>query len=154
MSNVTDIYDKLSTLLSTSFSSKTVIPNPFDTAQNNDNLLKNGYGFYYGGAGLPTFNLPSFQGYAREFVLVLTREVYRTDADTSLFGSTQKSMLEDQYTFISSLAKDRTLDNDLVSVEFTGDSGIEFIYADKFSHLRLISTFEVQYKEDVSYCYP
>ena len=154
MSNVTDIYDKMATILSTVYSTKTIIPNPFSVADNNDNLLKDGYGFYFGGAGLPSFDLPSFQGYSREFILVLVRGIYRADDNTSLFGSTQKAMIEDQNTFINTLAKDRTLDNDLVSVEFTGDGGIEFVYGDKFSFLQLTSTFEAQYKEDKTYCYP
>lgn len=154
MSNVTDLYDKIGTILSSQLSSKTFIPNPFDIAGNSDNLLRDGYGYYIGAASLPDFDLPGFQGYSREFVIILTRDLYRTDNETDLLGSRQKSMFEDQNTIINSLANDRTLDNDIVRLEFTGDGGIESVFSGKFNFLQLISTFEVSYREETTYCYP
>ena len=154
MSNVSTIFDNFLALLQTEFASKTQLANPFSVQNNNDNILKEGYGLRYGPASLPDFDLTSFQGYSREIVVILTKQVFKTDNDTDNFSTAQKAMVEDQNTLINSLAKNRTFDSSTVSVEFTGDSGIEFIFNGKFNFLYLETSFEIQYKEDKNYCYP
>ena len=152
MSNITTIYDNIDTILSALFSAKTEIPNPRKLSDNNENYLKDGYGFYFAGAGLPSFDLSHFQGYSREIVIVLARNIYRVDNDTSVYKTAEKNLLEDQVVLINSLADDRTMDDLITSVEFTGDSGVEFTFDDKYNFMYLSTTFDLEYKQDVSYC--
>lgn len=154
MSNVSSIYDAFKSEMSTTFASKTQIPNPFSIENNNDNTLRDGYGIRFGAAGLASFDLPSFQGYSREIVVTFTTQVFRTDNNILKLEDAQKALMENQNTLINSLAKSRAFDDYAVSVEFTTDSGIEFVFGDKFSFLYIDSSFEVQYKEDKNYCYP
>ena len=144
MSNITTIYNAFKLELTTLFPNKTLIPNPYSINDNNDNLLKDGYGLRYGPAGLPSFDLPTFQGYSREIIVPFTKQIYRTDGNLSSFEVAQLAMLEDQNTLINSLAKNRTFDDSVVSVEFTSDSGIEFIFDGKFNFLLMETSFEIQ----------
>jgi len=152
MSNVSTIHDSLIASLASLFPSKTVIPNPFNLEDNNQNLLKNGYGYFYGAAGLPEFDLGiHIQGYARDFNIVMTKNVYRTDISPDPFATTQLALLEEQNTLVNSFADIRNLDQNVVSIEFVSDSGVEFIFADKNNYLALTTTFAVAYREDKTY---
>ena len=152
MSNVTTIQNSLVTTLETLFPNKTVIPNPFNLEDNNQNLMKNGYGFFYGPASLPDFDLGiHIQGYSRDFNVVMTRNVYRTDVSPDPFSTTQLALIEDQNTLVNTFADVRNLDQNVVSIEFVSDSGVEFIFADKNNYLALTTTFAVAYREDKTY---
>lgn len=152
MSNITNIFNSLSQTLIDTFPGKTVIPNPFDLGENNQNLLKNGYGFYFGPAGLPDFDLGvHIQGYSREFVVVMTKNVYRTDVSLDPFSQTQLELIEEQNTLVNTFADVRNLDQNVVSIEFVSDGGVEFIFADKNNYLALATNFAVSYREDKTY---
>lgn len=152
MSNVSTIHASLVASLASLFPSKTVIPNPFSLEDNNQNLLKDGYGYFYGPAGLPDFDLGiHIQGYSRDFNIVMTKNVYRTDISPEPFVTTQLALLEDQNTLVNSFADIRNLDQNVVSIEFVSDSGVEFIFADKNNYLALTTTFAVSYREDKTY---
>ena len=107
-SNVTAIHNSLKNTLADLFNDKTIIPNPFELENNNQNLMKNGYGFFYGPAGLPDFDLGiHIQGYSREFSIVLARNVYRTDTSLDPFSETQLSLIEDQNLLVNKIANIR-----------------------------------------------
>lgn len=154
MSKVSNIYDLFEAAISTILTGKTEIPNPFDIESNNDNFLKDGYGFIYGAATGDSETYPSFEYYTRPIVLVTTKVIYKNRSDVDVYGTVQKQMIEDQNTIITTLAKDRTFDDDLTSLEFSGDNGVEFIFGDKFNFLKLESTFDLKYREDKYYRYP
>lgn len=151
-SNVTAIHNSLIASLAALFPDKTIIPNPFDLENNNQNFLKNGYGYFYGPAGLPEFDLGiHFQGYSRDFSIVLSRNVYRTDISTDPFATTQLQLIEDQNILVNAFADIRNIDQNVVTLEFVSDSGIEFVFADKNNYLALTTDFAVTYKEDKTY---
>lgn len=151
---ITSILDLFNTFIIETFATKTKIPNPFDTASNNDNLLKNGYGIHLSSGSVSDLDYPQFVVYDRSLVVTLTKEIFRVQSDTDVLFDVQKTLLEEQNTLVTSLAKNRTFDNDIIRVEFSGDNGIEFIYGDKFNFLKLESTFVLSYREDKTYCYP
>lgn len=154
MTKVSNIFDKIESIVQTQFSSKQEIPNPFEIEKNPDDFLRDGYGFRYGPGSSGGSELNNLQEHSRDFIIVFTKLVFRTDSDKALFKSTQKAMLEDQYTLIDSLAKDTTMDSDLTRLEFVGDGGIEFVYSGRQTYLKLESTFEIAYWEDTTYNYP
>lgn len=152
MSNVSTIHTSLLASLAGMFPNKTIIPNPFNLEDNNQNLMKDGYGFFYGAAGLPDFDLGiHIQGYSREFNVVITKNVYRTDVSPDPYTTAQLALLEDQNTMVNTFADVRNLDQNVVSIEFVSDGGVEFIFADKNNYLALTTTFAVSYKEDKTY---
>ena len=151
MSSVTDIYTKIETNLAATFSSKTVIPNPISVSDNNDNILMDGQGFFMGASSESDIDFPTYQVYQRDIHIILTRHVYRQDNDLSELGTAQKQLFEDQNTLLVALARDSDLCTSIIRGEFTGDSGIEFVYDGKFGHLKLQTTFVVHYKEDLTY---
>lgn len=152
MSNVSTIHSAIKSRLSTIFPNKTVIPNPFELDQNNDNLLKDGYGIFYGAASLPEFDLGiHIQGYLREFNIVLAKKVYRLEVDSQPFETVQLALLEDQNTMVNSLANVRSIDPNVVRLEYVSDSGVEFIFSEKNNYLAITTNFDVSYKELKTY---
>lgn len=151
-SNVTAIHKSLENTLANLFPDKTIIPNPFDLEQNNQNFLKNGYSFFYGPASLPDFDLGvHIQGYLRDFSVVLSRNVFRTDTALDPFSNTQLSLIEEQNLMVNTFADVRNLDQNVVSIEFVSDSGVEFVFGDKSNYLALTTNFAVAYREDKTY---
>lgn len=152
MSNVSDIHAALKARMASLFPSKTIIPNPFDVADNSDNLLKDGYGIYYGPAGLADFDLGiHLQSYQREFNIVLAKKVYRLESNTDQFETVQLALIEDQNTIVNSFADIRSIDINVVRLEYVSDGGIEFVFNEKNNYLALTTSFDVTYKEDKTY---
>lgn len=152
MTNVTLIHNAIKSQLSALFPTKTVIPNPFELDQNNDNFLKDGYGIFYGPGSLPDFDLGiHIQGYQREFNVVLAKKVYRLESNNDQFETVQLALIEDQNTMVNSFADIRSIDINVVRLEYVSDSGVEFIFAEKNNYLALTTSFEVTYKEDKTY---
>lgn len=154
MSKVTNIFNLFENVIIDSLPGKTKIPNPFSVENNSDNFLKDGYGIYYGAAAVSDIEFPTYQVYSREIVVIFTREVHRVGSDSDALTEKQNLILEDQNNLIDSLANSRNFDSDVIRLEFTGDSGLDFVFGDKFNFLSITTTFEVSYKEELIYCYP
>lgn len=151
---VSSILDLLEAEIKNTFPNKTEAPNPFEIESNNERFLRDGFALYYGAGSSDIEEFPTFQVYIRSVQVVLIKSIFKNRSDDQAYQDIQKSLLEDQNTLITSLAKSRAFDSNVISLEFANDNGIESVFSDKFNFLKLDSTFELRYREDKNYRYP
>lgn len=151
MSKITDIYDELYSLISTAFPNKSVLINAYDLADNNEQILKDGFGIAWE-TGTDTQQMAKqIIVFEREFVVNSVRAYYSTDLNKEPQKTTEKLLFEDQLTIIKTLRSfSEKSNNPLTNVEdiqFIDDSGIEFVFDDAQRYLALNSRFKILYTE-------
>lgn len=148
MSNISTIFDAFGTLLVATFPNHKLMVDPY-TLENNDNFILNqGLGFIFG----PAFNTKKFLdckiSIQRELTVKIVRVQRGTDRDYVIRQSTEKQLLEDQFTLIKELEKDPTVNELMSQLSWESDGGIEFVYPDKINYLLIESRFLFEYFED------
>ena len=150
-SKISTIYDAVVTELSTIFSTKTRLPNAYDLENNPHNMIRDAYGLRIDSSDLyrPEFRT---SGQARQFTILLTREVIRTDTNATLIDTEAKAILEDLNTLILEMEKsDQLLVNSSIDrVSFAGSSGIELFGASRSQFISIEAIFSIEYKETLS----
>lgn len=147
MSAITTIFDSISSLLATTYPSHLLLVNPWELDLNDNLLLNQGVGFYFG-SGINTNRVLDCKlSISREIIIRLTRVQRGTDRDITIRQSTEKLLLEDQKTLISSLEADPTINNLVSKLVWDSDGGIEFVYPDRISYLYIESRFTMEYLE-------
>ena len=97
MSNISTVYDTVLTTLGTLLPSKTRIPNGYDITENNIHYFRDGYGLKLGSAAPLESEYCNFR-LENEFTVVLTKEVYKTDSQTSQTDTAVKALREEVVT--------------------------------------------------------
>lgn len=151
MSSLTNIYNAVGTTLSTLYSAThKEIVNPYALELNDSLFLNRGYGFYFGPAINTKRQLSCQLSVEREIVIINTIVNRGTDRDITIRQTAEKQLLEDQFSLISQLENEPTIQPLVSKLEFTGDNGIEFIFDEKFNYLYIESSFSMEYFEDLS----
>lgn len=148
MSNFSTVADAIrSTLLST-FSSKTQIPNPYAIERNSDVFLEDGWGILFR-TGAKSSEIEEYcrDIESRTVDVLFVRRVFRVEIDTDNFHSESKSLIEDTLTFKKIMLSNNQLgiDSNLEKIDLQSDSGINFVFANEYSFIYTIISFNVQY---------
>lgn len=150
MSKISGTYDAILTSLSSLFPNKTKIPYPYDLSEkNNHRFLDNGYGLIAGSQSFDeTSDFCRLQT-IRNFSVVISREVYRTDSDTTILDASVKSLLEDIYSVQSEFYSYSELDSpeNILNVIPTGATELEEIVVGKSRFLAMTASFDFYVEE-------
>ena len=147
MSNATNIYTKIRTLVPTltGFTTKKEIPNPYSLEDNQVNLLRDSWGVRIG-TSTPTEETDRLPNYVetRDFEVVLTRSVSKTDSDPDKIPVATQAMLDDFRTLENNFTLDVFgTDEGVSAININSTTGIENVTAGKFNHITASIIFEI-----------
>ena len=143
MSNVNATYSQLKNVIGLLFPGKKILTHPESLKDNNSLLLKNGWGIIVG----PSNPFPSQETCRTmdviEFSIVLTKETFNSNADSSKAFDCNNSLLQELSDLrVRLLDSDKLgIPNNLAMVQFQGASGIEFINSDKYNFRSITASF-------------
>lgn len=142
MSKITTIYDTLLVELQSLFPDKSRIPYPYSLPDNNARFLVDGYGLTMGSSSFEQFEFCNFMN-SREISVVITKEVFRTDSDSSVIDSVSKSLLESVYELqkLFYSYNELGIPNDIAKVDIGSVSAIEEVISGKQSFLSMTASF-------------
>lgn len=151
MSKISLIHDAIYTLLGTTlFSSKRELSDGLVLENNAEIDLENGYGASFEEA-TNTERFTSCQfSISRNVNIVLTKEVYASHNDKTIFKAAEKALLEDQYELLKEMEKNDTIDSLVINRKYVNDSGLQrLLGSDGHKQFLIISTtFEIEYIEN------
>jgi hypothetical protein len=152
VSNISDAFDALKARLAAVFPDHTELTNPYQVDHNSDLILAQGYGIAIGPAVNTERNLSCKLSVGRTIIIVLTRSYFATETQIALRETGTKLLLEDQFLIIKDLEKDPTAGNStaIAKLGYQSDSGILPVKADADNFLKLESTFNIEYFEDLN----
>jgi hypothetical protein len=127
MTKVSLVHDALITLLESTLTGYTRLPNPYQPDENTNLFLKQGFGLKLGTGENTNRTLGGFQFMRRTFTVVLTRQYFALESDADAKAATEKQLLEDALLIQKAIEEDQTVGGTSVSATFTRDSGIEFV---------------------------
>lgn len=151
MSNVSSIYDRLRTVMSTALPTHIELANPYVIDADADLNFEKGYAIGFADA----INSNRFVGckmsVTRDFVITITRQLFTTDRDIESRITTEKDLLEDHFTVIKEFENNPNLeDSSIVKAIFVQDGGLEFIRVERTDLLMIQSVFNIEYFEDLT----
>lgn len=150
MSKITDIYDAWVTLVTAELPDYRRLPNPYEASANANVILNKGYGIVAGAGSNTERKLGCKLSIARDFGIILTKQIAKTDHDTSGRANQEKALFEDQYTLIKALEMDPELSGTAAKAFFVGDGGLEILELETGRYFVLASQFNVEYFETLT----
>lgn len=150
MSNISSIFDRVYSIITTNFSTKTELKNPYELIDNDDCNLKNGYGVAWGSVEDLEVIRKQAINLRRNLVITFTKKIYTTEQNTSARKTAEKALMEDELTLINLISDDFDLKKYAEDVKFVGDDGISFIFDDRQNYLAVSMSFDVDYTEFIN----
>lgn len=143
--SISTVYDAILTELGTIFPNKLRIPNAYTIIRNPVQFLRDAYGLRVDAAVEAKRDFCNFSR-IRDFTVILSREVLKTDVQTDQMDTAVKAMLEDVYTlqknFLDGEQIGAATDIDIINVgAFTGIE--EFIF-EKTNFINTEVAFSIQ----------
>lgn len=146
--SISTIYDALVSLLSSKLTGYIQLPNPYAPEENNELYLNKGFGVAFADGE----NTQRFVGcklsVARTFNIILVNRIVTTDHNTTVRGSLEKSIMEDEFTIINELEKNPTLQGSAFKSLFVSDNGIEYLEGERMKYLFLVFNINIEYLEN------
>lgn len=150
MSNITDIYNGLHTVVAAVLTSHVRLPDAYNLDRNNEKFLKLGYAI----ATLPATRLDRSVcdriWLARDFQVKITRQVTAREFDATGKGTVEKSLLEDLKLVYNELYAEDLAISGANRVVVNGDDGIEFVYGEKINFISIAMNISVEYNETLT----
>jgi len=152
MSNISDAFDAIKALMQTTLPGHNQLTNPYDIGENTTEQLLKGWGLAIG----PGLNTQRQIGcdisIQRTFSIPLTRARHGNSLITSNKESNEKLLMEDHFLVVKAMEKDATVNDNLTITRciFSGDGGIESVYADEDHYITIVASFELEYFEDLT----
>ena len=154
MSSINQVYKTLRQIIPTitGISGKKELPNPESLENNNDNLLKDGWGIIVGDSS--PFDSQELCRTMDEitFSIVITKESFNSIADASKSFNTNDELLQNM-----SDIRVRLLDSDKIGIPqyldmitYTGSSAIEFVNSDKYNIRAITINFNFLITENLT----
>ncbi len=125
------------------------IPNPYDIRSNGAPFLRKGWGLAIGGGNNINLLQCSKMSVDRQFRLVISNEVFKTDGDATGYASIALALLEALKLVIKDFETDTTLNSGQTFVSYVGDQGIESIQGEDYSCMVLTAIFAIKLIEDL-----
>lgn len=119
------------------FPNKTEIVRPYSLRNNTRLYLKDGWGVYPAKSSPDRFGQFNLRSEVRRFHIVLTNEVFQIDNNPSA----EKAVVEKNLTDLETvkdcfLGEDQIgIDANVQKIDFTGQSGIEFLMVDNYTFI-------------------
>lgn len=130
---ITTAYNALVVRLTALFDSNagwTRIPDPYIVEANPDNFLRQGWGLKVG-PGAHGNQMTSNYQMLRTMVVVICREVMKTELDADGSASVDLQLLEDLRSVVADFETNTALSNAQIPVQFSSDSGILGVQSEK-----------------------
>ncbi len=153
MSAISDLYDALVTRLEAVLpyaSGFTRIPNPYDLSDNNDQMLRQGWGLAVGPAANANRELSCNLHVDREFTVSISRELFKLEHDVEARADVDKQLMEDLRLVFKDFEKQTTLNTGLRFCTYVSDSGIESIRGESQVFLTIRAQFRTVYIENLN----
>jgi hypothetical protein len=151
MSNISTIFDTFKSKLQTWLPSHVQLTNPYAIDQNTEMALSQGFGIRWGGGGNTNRLVGCQMSVQRTMTVIITRQFYANDLNVVGKETTEKYLMEDEYTIIKNIESDVDLgSSSLAKILFVSDNGIEFVFTEKDNYLKLEITFELEYFENLN----
>lgn len=158
MSSIDEVFDAIRAAIPTysGFSTKFEIPNPYSLESNPNNYMEDSWGLIVGaGTRSPKENVAVMDyrlSTERPISVVLSRAVYEVHDFDKQINEEVKNMLLDAKTIrdnFLSLSKFGVLKGG-EEIVYVGDSGVNFINADKFNLIYTQIDFEIEIVETIN----
>jgi hypothetical protein len=129
MSAITDLYDALDTMLAATFATPTYkkLANPYTLELNDTLSLSRGWGFKIGPKSAANLTLARYEQFQVEISIIQTIAQRGTDRDIVIRQNAEKTLLEDQFLLVDYLRQNTALFAKLWKLDYSSDSGIEFV---------------------------
>lgn len=151
MSKISDAYDAIVTRVQTVLSTHTRITNPYKVDENPKVLLVKGWGLAILEGSAVNQQISCHLDYRRTFQVVLTRQFYSLESDSSSKVTTEKNLMEDAFLVMEDFGADPDLGTTSVSTfKFVGDNGIEYIFNETDKFLKISLNYEARIIENLN----
>lgn len=150
MSAMSTAYDLLVTRLDAALpaaSGYTRIPNPYNLGENDQNILRQGYGLALGPANNAKSELSCNMQIQRIFNVVVAREFLKLEHDVDGGQDVDKALMEDMRLVLRDFETYTSLNSGNVIMGYDSDGGIELLKAESRSFLFLRAQFTMKYFE-------
>ncbi len=149
MSSISSIFDTLKTLLTTTFPSHYWLSDPRIIEGNSELDLNQGIGLAAGVGESLQREIDKHVWIRREFQVVITRRHFASELNREGKDTVEKDILEDQKTLIIAFMNDplETIAKSVSKAIFVGDNGVETVFGDNGNFLKLVTRFQVDYRE-------
>ena len=150
MSKISTVYDEVLSVLGNLYPDKTRLTNAYDLDDNVDPLLRDGYGLKVG-TGTPVDS--EFKNFSvdRSFSVVLTREVVRTEDNSTAVDSDVKALLEDVVTGQKDFYNVDQIDipNSIEKIDLGPISAVEYFKNDRSNFISMEYELIIQVTENL-----
>jgi hypothetical protein len=150
VSKISTIYDTLLARLAVIYPTKTRIPNSYDLSNNGDVFLRNSWGLKISNS---TYFEMEFNTYAndREFAVVFTREIIKTDTQTDQIDTVSKLLLEDINTLHKELINPSQLGihPSIQLITLGSTTGVNEVFTNNEKFLSMEVMFNIKLSEDI-----
>ncbi len=126
------------------------LSNPYDIEENTEAACEQGWGVAFGSGQNLNLSISCNMSIQRTIAIVLTRRRYANELDTPNKEVAEKLLFEDQFTLIKALETEPALDSStsgIAGFTFSSDDGIEVIFEESDSYIKLKSEFALKYFE-------
>ena len=151
MSTISTLFDTIKSAATATLSSHYVLSNPYNPEENDELSLNQGVGVAFGSGQKSDREIDNHLWIRRSFSIVVTRRFFATELNTSDKETTEKDLFEDQKLLIIKMMQDPLvgISNSVAKLIFISDNGIETIFGEADNFLKLVSNFEVEYRETI-----
>lgn len=150
-SKISTIYDAIVTRLGVVFPNHTRLSSSYQLELNPEDWLSLGYALQINSGANSNLHVGCILDIERTVTVAITREFKALELDVGPKATTEKDLLEDQYLLINDFEKVFSLNDPSVSAfQFVSDSGIQSVFPDKNSFLKIESIFRIKYWEDLN----
>ena len=147
MTQISNIYDELHTIVNSVLTDYSELPNPYIPDDNPDIYMKKGYGITMGPGANSNRVVSKKVSIQRDFDFVFVRQINSTETNTSLIKSEAKAIMEDSFKVLEEIESNTSLNQLCVNARFESDSGLDFIEADTQRFFILTMVVSVEYFE-------
>lgn len=150
MSKISTIYDALLLRLGAIFTDKIRIPNAYDVSSNGDVFLRNSWGLRIASSNYYEMEYNTYVN-DRQFVVVFTREIIKTDTQTAQIDNVTKLLLEDVNTLQKELMNPSQIGvhQSIEIIDLSSTTGINEVFTNNEKFLSIEVSFNIKVSEDI-----
>ena len=144
-SNTSLFYDAVKTALAATLTTHNYLSDPYSPEQCSEEQLEKGYGFYFGAGVNTNLQMSCQQSVERIVTLVITRRAVALERNRVGKEDVEKLLLDDLFAVQSRFESDANIksNNNIASFSYVEDSGIEPVFDDKKTHLKIVANFKI-----------
>lgn len=147
MSKISNIYDRIETIVEATLTDYRKIPNPYVAEENSETLLTKGYGISIGEGINTNRQICGKKSYSRSFVIPLINLVASTDHDVDRHAAIEKQVMEDHFSLWGAFELDSDLDGHAAKAITVSDGGLLFLEGERLKYLLMELIIGVEYFE-------